>query len=65
MRKRCEETPEKSLHCLDDEMEMAFKLEAVGREEGLEELAKVCVDVSGTGWSKRRAILGAHDRDIA
>lgn len=49
---------------MNDEMEMAFELEAVGGEEGLEELAKMGVDTSGSGWSKRSGISGTHDGDI-
>ena len=46
--KRCKEASEKGLHCLNDQMKVAFKLEAVGYEECLEELAKMDVDAPGS-----------------
>jgi hypothetical protein len=63
VRKRSEEASEERLHCLNDEMKVAFKLESMRGKERLKKLAKMCIDVSGSVWSESRGISGAKDGD--
>jgi hypothetical protein len=53
------------LQGLDDEVEVALELQAVGSEERLEEFTEVHVDGSGACWSKARTVSGTRRCDTA
>lgn len=63
MRKRRKEATEEGLHCLDDEVEVAFELETVGGEERLEELAELRVDGTGASLTEVGPISGTDNRN--
>ena len=65
MRKRSEQASKEGLHCLNDQMKMAFELKAVGIKEDLEQLAQMHIDVPGSVWREVGPASRTHASDTA